>query len=200
MKHRYAITVATAGLAATAAAASPGLTSTANAATTGTSAATRMAASAGTAAAPRSIDRVPRAIVAVRRGITAVIAKAPSHVLLDCAFKPQVKPSSYFIACADAGTGIEAMHWTSWTPKLASGYGTFFENNCTPNCASGKIIGYPVVATLWGSAAVKGYPADRRYTELTLVFTGKRPPVDNGPGAKPSHPLTQTFATNDNHA
>jgi hypothetical protein len=29
---------------------------------------------------------------------------------------------------------------------------------------------------LWGSATVQGYPADRRYTEVTLIYTAKRPP------------------------
>lgn len=187
MKHRYAITVATTGLAATAAVASLGLTTAAGAATT-----------AG-GSAPRSISAArphkPRTIVAIRHAARSV-SKSPSYVVLDCAAKPQVRPSSYVLACADAGLGLESVRWTTWTPRLASGYGTFYENNCTPDCADGKIIRYPALATLWGTSAVS--PASRRYTKLTLVFTGKRPPLYTGQG-NPAYPLTQTFDTDPGH-
>jgi len=123
-------------------------------------------------------------------------AKAPKYVVLDCSFKPVVEPSTFVITCADAGTGVQDLHWTSWTPKLASGYGTFWENDCTPDCADGHFRYYPSLEVLWGSATVQGHPADRRYTELTVIFTGKtRPPVyvlENGKLVA-TYPLTQTF-------
>jgi hypothetical protein len=186
MKHRYAVTVAT-GLAATAAVASLGLTSTANAATT--------------VSAARTHPDAARVIVA--RHTVRTVAKTESQsqsqsqgrVVIDCTSMPQVKPSSYVLACADAGLGLEGMRWVSWTPSLASGYGRFYENNCLPNCASGTVTDYPVLATLWGSAAVPGLSSDERYTQLTLVFTGQRPPAYSGPG-KPTYPLSQTFETN----
>jgi hypothetical protein len=193
MKHRYAITVAT-GLAATAAVASLGLTSTANAATSRPAAATRAAATPRTIAPAR--PGAARAIVA--RHAVRTVAQRPARVVIDCTSMPQVKPSSYVLACADAGLGLEGMHWVTWSPELASGYGTFYENNCTPNCASGKVVDYPVLASFWGSAAVPGLPSDQRYTELTLIFTGNRPPAYAGPG-KPTYPLTQTFETNATH-
>jgi hypothetical protein len=37
-----------------------------------------------------------------------------------------------------------------------------------------------------------GHPAERRYTELTVIFTGTRPPVYTGPDTV-THPQTQTF-------
>jgi hypothetical protein len=107
-----------------------------------------------------------------------------------------VQPSAYVITCADAGIGVKHLHWTSWTPKLASGDGTFWENDCTPNCAAGHFHYYPSLEVLWGSAAVKNHPADRRYTKLTVIFTGKkRPPVYVLKNGKPvaTYPLTQTF-------
>jgi hypothetical protein len=125
-------------------------------------------------------------------------AATANYVVLDCSFKPVVMPSTYVIACADAGMGVQDLHWTSWTPKLASGYGTFWENDCTPNCAEGHIHHYRSLEVLWGSATVTGHPADRRYTKLTVIFTGKkRPPVyvlKNGKRVA-TYPLTQTFAT-----
>ena len=124
-------------------------------------------------------------------------AAAAKYVVVDCSSNPVVMPSTYVIACADAGMGVQNLRWTSWTPKLASGYGTFWENDCTPNCAEGHIHYYRSLEVLWGSATVTGHPADRRYTKLTVIFTGKkRPPVyvqKNGKTVA-TYPLTQTFA------
>ena len=108
----------------------------------------------------------------------AATGKTPRYVVLDCSFKPVVAPSTFVITCADAGIGVQDLRWTSWTPRLASGYGTFWENDCTPDCADGHFHYYLSLEVLWGSATVKGHPADRRYMELTVIFTGKtRPPV-----------------------
>jgi hypothetical protein len=54
-----------------------------------------------------------------------------------------------------------------------------------------------VLAVLWGSASIKGHPAQRRYTELTLVYTGPRPPyyqLINGKVVK-EYPATLTVPT-----
>jgi hypothetical protein len=110
------------------------------------------------------------------KAATDATQASPQYVVRQCNFKPVVEPATYEIACADDGLGISGVHWTTWGPHLASGYGTSWENLCVPDCADGKIAHYPVLVVLYGSATVKGYPADRRYTELTLVYTGKRPP------------------------
>ena len=126
----------------------------------------------------------------------AATATTHKYVVLDCNLTPVVAPSTLIITCADAGIGVKDLRWTSWTPKLASGYGTFWENDCNPNCARGHFHYYPSLEVLWGSAAVKGHPADRRYTKLTVIFTGKkRPPVyvlKNGKRVA-TYPPTQTF-------
>jgi hypothetical protein len=123
-------------------------------------------------------------------------AATPRYVMLNCGFNPVVAPSTIIITCADAGIGVQDLHWTSWTPNLASGHGTFWENICTPNCADGHRQYYPSLEVLWGSATVKGHPSDRRYTKLTVIFTGSsRPPVYVLEHGKPvaTYPLTQTF-------
>jgi len=126
----------------------------------------------------------------------AATAGTPRYVVLDCSLKPVVAPSTFIIACGDGGIGVRGLRWTSWTPKLASGYGTFWENDCKPSCAEGHFHYYPSLEVLWGSAAVKGHPADRRYTKLTVIFTSAtRPPVyvlRNGKLVA-TYPLTQTF-------
>jgi hypothetical protein len=84
---------------------------------------------------------------------------AAAVAVLGCTLKPTARPASCTVTCADDGTGIEDMHWTSWTSRLARGHGTFYQNDCTQDCAAGKVIRYPVLARFWGSGAVKGHPA-----------------------------------------
>ncbi|HTZ91312.1 MAG TPA: hypothetical protein VMB74_02850 [Streptosporangiaceae bacterium] len=123
-------------------------------------------------------------------------AAAPRHVVLNCVGKGQVKPGTITLACADGGIGLSHLHWTSWTPELASAYGTEWENDCTPNCADGHFHYYPVVAVLWGSAAVKGHRGERRYTEATLSYPKGRPPVyakNCADKIVATHPISQTL-------
>jgi hypothetical protein len=123
-------------------------------------------------------------------------AAAPQYVVLNCMDKAQVKPGTISLACADNGIGLTHLHWTSWTPQLASAYGTNWENDCKPSCAEGHVHNYPVVAVLWGSATVKGHPGERRYTEATLSYTKRRPAVYatscNGKVVA-TYPVTQTL-------
>ena len=146
----------------------------------------------GAALASSGMPAITHATVSTQ----APSAKTPKYVVLDCSFKPVVAPSTFILACADNGIGVQHVHWTSWTPKLASGYGTVWEKDCKPNCAEGHFHSYLSLEVLWGSATVKGHPADRRYTKLTVIFTGKtRPPVyvlKNGKLVA-TYPLTQTF-------
>ena len=55
---------------------------------------------------------------------------------------PTTKPSNYVISCADANSGWTGVTWSSWTNARATGTGTFYQNDCTPNCAAGKVIKY----------------------------------------------------------
>lgn len=95
-------------------------------------------------------------------------------VVPNCQGKAQVRPGSYILACADANDYLAKLSWTSWTPGLASATGVQQENNCTPDCASGHFRGYPVDVIFWGSAAV--HPGEVRYTKVTLLYPGARPP------------------------
>ncbi|WP_370112675.1 hypothetical protein [Streptacidiphilus sp. MAP12-33] len=103
-------------------------------------------------------------------------AAAPRYVVSDCGHT-QVKPGTIYLACADNGLGLKDLHWTSWTPQLASAYGTAWWKDCIPNCADGHILSGPVVVELFGSATVKGHSGERRYTEVTITYLGRRRPV-----------------------
>jgi hypothetical protein len=77
------------------------------------------------------------------------------------------------LACADAGIRIEGLTWANWTASTASGHGTLLENECVPNCASGKFAKYPVAVTL---SAVKSSADGPWFSHLALVWEVKRPP------------------------
>lgn len=47
------------------------------------------------------------------------------------------KPSSIVIACADANTLVNHLHWHTWTQTSATATADFVYNDCIPNCASG---------------------------------------------------------------
>lgn len=123
---------------------------------------------------------------------------APAYVLVNCLNKGQVRPGSYVLTCADNGTGLEGLHWTTWTPRLASGYGTEYQNDCVPSCAEGHEHYYQALVVAWGSGSVAGHPGapgERRYTHLTLIYPGARPPVYQTVNGKvvATYPVTQTF-------
>jgi hypothetical protein len=122
-------------------------------------------------------------------------AAATKFVALGCDLAGQVMPSQYVLACGDGNAGLQGLHWTSWTPQLASGYGTYYVNDCKPYCAAGHFHAYPALAVMWGRGAVAGHPSERRYTQVTLIFTGKRPPfyqLVNGKSVI-TYPSSQTW-------
>jgi hypothetical protein len=123
-------------------------------------------------------------------------AAGPKFVLLGCNNDAEVAPSS-ISNCGDGAVGLTGLHWTGWTSHLASGYGTYFLNDCTPTCVGGHFHTYPALVVLWGSGAVKDHPLERKYTEMTLVFTGKRPPSYQEVNGKTvvTYPVTLTLPT-----
>ena len=123
-------------------------------------------------------------------------ATAPKFVLLGCNNDAEVAPSD-ISNCGDGAVGVTRLHWMSWNSHLASGYGIYFLNDCTPTCVAGHFHTYHALIALWGSAAVKGHPSERKYTEMTLIFTGARPPhyeLVNGKTVI-THPVTLTLPT-----
>ena len=136
----------------------------------------------------------PTSAAAITRAGSA--AAASQFVVLNCLGQAQVKPGTIALACADNGAGLTHLRWASWTPELASAYGTEWENDCKPSCAQGHIHNYPVVVMLWGSGTVQGHPGERRYTNVTLSYTNGRPAyyVTNCSGkVVATYPVTRTL-------
>jgi len=77
----------------------------------------------------------------------AVNVKPEEVLTFDCEF-PLHKPDYITLTCADGGMAVEEIKWQSWGPKEAVGTGIYAENNCQPDCASGKFIKTPVAISL----------------------------------------------------
>jgi hypothetical protein len=67
-----------------------------------------------------------------------------------------------------------------WAHGMATASGTQRVDGCMPDCASGKFESYPVRVVLWDSAKAAGQPRESRYTMITLLYQGKRPPMRDG--------------------
>ena len=70
---------------------------------------------------------------------TNVSAATPTSYYNNCGY-PEYKPQSLTQYCADAGTGVTKIKWSSWTNTKATGTGSYYVNQCNPNCADGKLI------------------------------------------------------------
>ena len=198
-----ALAVSACGAAGSGTAAGTGLTRTVTSATATAPASAPAAAAASAAAAGRTATSGPTAHAPADGATTAgagapasAPATAPSSapapapgsvtatpisvdgpfVLLDCLNRPQVRPASYMLACADGNDELIRIHWTNWVPPGAAGLGIQYLNDCTPNCASGHFHSYPVDIAVSGAyrATARGPFA---YTKITLTYPGPRPTV-----------------------
>jgi hypothetical protein len=109
-------------------------------------------------------------------------AASPPVVVIACG-KSMVRPAVYDIGCMPSNEFIGGLSWASWR-SVAFGSGALKVNNCTPTCAMGKFVRYPVLVVLWRAAPRPGHPGHDYFSRLTWIFTGKRPA---------RAPVTQTF-------
>jgi hypothetical protein len=89
--------------------------------------------------------------------------------VLTCTGKFASKPTTYVISCADANAGWTNMTWTVWNASSAKGHGILRQNDCTPNCVSGKFINYRATLTLSKVVANKKY--GKLFSEATFHYT-----------------------------
>jgi hypothetical protein len=109
-------------------------------------------------------------------------AAAPPVVVIACG-KSMVRPAVYNIGCMPSNEFIGGLSWASWR-SVAFGSGALKVNNCTPSCANGKFVSYPVLVVLWRAAPWPHHPGRSYFSRLTWILTGKRPG---------NAPVTQTF-------
>jgi hypothetical protein len=89
-------------------------------------------------------------------------------------YSEHFKPKRITIACGDAGIWLGKLKWSSWGSSSAKGTGVYNQNDCTPDCASGKIKSAPVKVTL---SKVKTCPGQTNpaFKQAALTYTGTRP-------------------------
>jgi hypothetical protein len=104
--------------------------------------------------------RTPRRVIAhAARHQDTTPATAPSSspspvpaamaaVIYTCESQPLTQPTAYILACADGNGGLSDLTWNTWTTAGASGSGQYYQNTCTPDCASGTYTYTPVTVTL----------------------------------------------------
>jgi hypothetical protein len=80
-------------------------------------------------------------------GVGHAGATTPTH-LLTCTSTTTTEPTSYLLSCADANAAFASMKWSTWGPSSARGHGILRQNDCRPNCVSGKVLNYVATVTL----------------------------------------------------
>jgi hypothetical protein len=85
-------------------------------------------------------------------------AASPTRILT-CTQKLASKPATYTLSCADANAGWTGMTWSAWGASTATGRGLLRQNNCSPNCVSGKFLDYRATVTLSKVITTKKYGA-----------------------------------------
>jgi hypothetical protein len=126
----------------------------------------RITVAAGLLAASGTPAATAVAVAPASAGSTTV-------VMVNCAGQGQIRPGGYDIGCT-ANEMLATLHWQTWR-GTAYGNGVLKVDDCTPTCAQGKYIKYPVLTVLWRPKAWPGHPGHRYFTRVTWIFTGKRP-------------------------
>jgi hypothetical protein len=112
---------------------------------------------------------------AAARPAAAPQVAARQVVLVSCAGHGQVRPATFDnFGCMPSQEFLGDLSWTSWR-STGFGQGSLEVNNCTPNCAQGKFVKYPVLTVLWRARPRPQHAGQRYFTRLTWIYTGKRP-------------------------
>ncbi|MFV0132147.1 hypothetical protein ACLGIH_02580 [Streptomyces sp. HMX87] len=101
--------------------------------------------------------------------------QAPEPVLVDCTWRPEVRPEAFLIACGDGNSRLESLDWSRWDRHAAVARGVNLVNDCEPYCAAGTFHAYPVTVRLDRPGTWEKDPDERHWTRMTLTYTDGRP-------------------------
>ncbi|WP_300681073.1 hypothetical protein [Nocardioides sp.] len=99
---------------------------------------------------------------------TSAQRTAVKTYLIGCLNERSVKPTSVTLACADDNENLDKLVWSTWGEPQATAVGTWVANTCTPYCAAGKLVRYPVTVR---ASHLKRH----EYRQLSITFTGTVP-------------------------
>ena len=111
-------------------------------------------------------------IAAAGPASAASAASAPASaasrpvVLVNCTGAGQVEPASYDIGCMPSSELVAGLKWTSWR-SAAFGSGVLKVNDCTPTCAQGTYVKYPILVVLWRARPWPRHPGREYFSRLT---------------------------------
>jgi hypothetical protein len=109
--------------------------------------------------------------------LVAIGASASSPVKITNCIKANSRPKTVTLTCGDGNTVLSKLSWSSFGGKSARANGTFETNTCSPNCAEGKVVRYPVKVSAGDTRSCKS--GLRVYNKLALQFTGPKPKSAN---------------------
>lgn len=104
---------------------------------------------------------------------SSALTAASAPVTVSCQGRPQARPASMLLACADGNASLTGLHWSSWS-GTAQATGTFMVNDCTPSCAAGSFHRFPARVTLADPATLPGHHRGRYYSRITVALPGPR--------------------------
>ncbi len=85
------------------------------------------------------------------------------------------KPGVFFKSCADGGIAVGQIQWESWSKIGASGTGIYAINDCTPDCATGKLHKTAVTVTLTGTTPLAIANKKSVLNHIAIATIDKKP-------------------------
>jgi hypothetical protein len=107
----------------------------------------------------------------------AMSASGASNLKITNCIEATSRPKTLTLTCGDGNTVLSGLRWSTFGGASARAGGTFKMNTCKPNCASGKVVSYPVTVTATSPRSCKA--GLRVYNKLSLKFTGRKPSSAN---------------------
>jgi hypothetical protein len=101
-------------------------------------------------------------------GTTLVTHRRARVVVFDCQGHALVRPARFILACADGNALLTHLHWSTWGPLTAWGWGVEWVNSCRPNCVKGTFHHHKKHVLLWRIRPVRHHHHEYRFTRLTV--------------------------------
>lgn len=120
----------------------------------------------------RQILTIPALAMALI-SVGVIAASATTSVKITNCVSASSRPKSLTLACGDGNTVLSKLRWKSFGGTSAQATGMLEVNTCSPNCAGGKVVRYPVAVK--ADSIRKCKAGLRVYNKLTLRFTGRSP-------------------------
>jgi hypothetical protein len=99
---------------------------------------------------------------------TSNASAAPRTVIVNYCGKVSYQPSTFVVACGDAGYQLRGLHWRHWGDRVSTATGWAAINDCNPYCAAGTFHRYRIRLRASKRAECG---ATRAYKNVGITFT-----------------------------